>query len=996
MGLFKNTVISASAGSGKTFRLTLRYIKLLHLGVAPERIIALTFTKKAAGEIFNKIIERLLIWFSDESIMDKDCRVDGIEGMTKEKVVELLRKIIVSQHRLSIATLDSFFFKILQSFPYEYGLNSKLEIIDEDSFYLILDKTLRELFLQKLSDDEKKTLFEAFKQATFGKEEVKVYKIIQDLIESYYGSFKYLPDSNAWGNANIISEELKKEYKVDILKARAMFENKDIETKVFFQFKDAILNANDFNKESFPNDSVDTLFERIASCDGGFLSIITAKKENKPALVKFGRNYYEFEADVIYSAAMKYLSCILAGRFEKTRGIYNALKLYNNKYINNIKNQGKLVFNDIISFLQGRILTSATAQEPNQLYIDYRLDSRYDHWLIDEFQDTSSTQWNVISNLIDEVMNADAQKRSFFYVGDVKQAIYSWRGGDSYLFDEVKNKYDSRFEEEKLVRSYRSSKAIIETVNQVFDNLDRLEDINSNVVKLWKKNWNTHETIKTDNGYCAVLGTDKKKCSEEHNSELPLADIVRIINDVNPIERGLSIGILVLRNKDSDEIEKHLTENSIPCSKEGNFSLISSPPVRLLLALLKITHHPDDTIALGMIELSPLLELLPHNGNKLRMNDTIKLLIGDLHESGFAGFTSKWANIIQEKVLENNSTIHKNRLDQTVYAAELYKSEEPGTLAFIKYIEQYKIPVKTEDKCVQIITVYKAKGLEYDMVILPKLSVGKTITKSQISEGIQLMADENNRTDAAILLPPRDYAVADPILAERISRLDVKYCYEQLCVLYVALTRAKNALYIFSEPDSKSSKALHLSTVINKLLISDSTTSLPALYETGNQNWFAEKNSSENSNKTKIKPKLLSFTKPKTKQTTIPSESKKFDKGDFLSDSDNQALNLGKCIHDIFEQIQWTNNSTPEQILNSISINNYYDSELFESSKLKVMEALKKTEIKNILSKASANTELWREKEFSILIGNEWVKGRFDRVSNRKKKIQTAKLSVAR
>ena len=812
---FNNTVISASAGSGKTFRLTLRYIKLLHIGVPPEKIIALTFTKKAAGEIFNKIIDRLLVWVSNKSAMLADCEVDNIEEMSKERAFELLKKIIDSQHRIAISTLDSFFFKILQSFPYEYAVNSNLEIIDENSSYDIMDKTLRKLLLRELSEDDRRMLFEAFKQSTFGKEEVRIYKVIEDFVKDHYGSFKKLPYAYAWGNSNIASNELRNEFKVDISKAQLMLDGKEIATKVFAHFKDAILKCNEFNKETLPDESVKVFFERIVSCEGGFASVIEAKKQNKPTSIKFGRQYYAFDSDVIYAAAMKYLSCLIEGKLEKSKGIYNALNLYNDKYINRLKSNGQLAFDDILIFLQGKALTTKTTQEPNQIYIDYRLDSRYDHWLIDEFQDTSKPQWNIVSNLIDEVMSDNAQKRSFFYVGDVKQAIYSWRGGDSYLFDELKDNYKNRLEDEKLIKSYRSSKSVIETVNKVFDNIHKINEISPEVIKLWNKNWNTHETVKTDEGYCIVYETDKKKCSEESESKLPLKEILDIIKDVNPLEKDLSVGILVLRNSDADEIEKYLSDNGISCSKEGSFSLVSSPAVQLLLSLIKIIHHPQDTIALGMIELSPLVKLLPNDGEKLRLDDTVKLLLSDLHHSGFVSFTEKWAVKIKEEVLEEDSALHELRLDQMVFAAELYGNRDQNTIAFIKYIENYKIPVKTEDKCVQVITVYKAKGLEYDMVILPKLSVGKTIVKAQISEGIQLLTDENNQIDSAVLLPPRDYALSDPILAERIARLDVKHCYEQLCVLYVAITRAKKALYIFSDADSKSSEAIHLSTVIN-------------------------------------------------------------------------------------------------------------------------------------------------------------------------------------
>ncbi len=987
MNLVDNTVISASAGSGKTFRLTLRYIKLLNQGVPPEKIIALTFTKKAAGEIFNKIVDRLLIWYEKEDVRVKDCEVDKIEGMTKARVFELLKKIIGVQHRISVSTLDSFFFKVLQSFPYEYGIDSKLELIDEESSYIILDNTLRNLLLKDLSDETKDSLFEAFKQATFGKEEVSVYKTIEDFIKNHYAIYKKHPDSSHWGNERILPDELKRDYHVDIDAANKMFEGKDVTSNVFNQFKDAVLKANEFTEESIVDNSVKEFFKRIVGNEGGLSSLLSASIEKKSISLKFGSKNLDFNATVLYQAIMKYLTCIFKSKLHETRGIYKALNLYNEKYLNSVQNNGLLAFDDILFFLQGMTLTAESSQEPNQLYIDYRLDSRYDHWLIDEFQDTSRVQWNVISNLIDEIMNDLTGKRSFFYVGDVKQAIYSWRGGDSYLFNSVKDKYNDRLTEEKLFKSYRSSKAIIETVNLVFDNLHKIEEINSSVIRLWKENWKIHETVKVEEGYSVVYEFDGNKSIEEKvESLLPLKEITNILKYINPLEKGLSVGILVLKNDDADEIEKYLTSKAIPCAKEGSFNLVSSPAVQLLLSLLKIIHHPGDTIALGMVELSALSECFPTEFGKIRLEETTKMLVEELCLLGFVEFTIKWVNIIKEKVLENNSKLHELRLDQTVYAAELYRNDNTDVVSFIKHIENYKIPVKTDDKCVQIITVYKAKGLEYDMVILPKLSIKSGILNTQIHEGIQVLKGKNNDQEIAVLLPPRDIATANNIMKEKIKELDVKYCYEQLCVLYVALTRAKKAMYLFSEPDSEKSKTIRLSTILNRLLGGKSISnqraaiSAPVIYEHGNGEWFMDKKKSEDKREMVLSPKKIKLICSPKRNNISPSKRTDFSALDFLADTKNTALDIGLCIHEIFEHIGWIDDCDSDFIIDNIIFSKPFDKEIVRESKFKVKEFLKNIEIRKLLSKPSGTAELWREKEFSLFIDEVWEKGRFDRV----------------
>lgn len=990
MNHVNNTVISASAGSGKTFRLTLRYIKLLSQEIHPEKIIALTFTKKAAGEIFNKIIDRLLIWYSNDDVLIKECKIDKIEGMTKEKVFVLLKKIIEVQHKISISTFDSFFFKILQSFSYEYDINSKLEIIDEENHYIILDNTLRELLLKELSKEEKDNLLEAFKQATFGKEEVSVYSTIEDFIKKHYAIYKKYPKSNNWGNENILPDALKKNYHIDDKIANEMFNGKNVTTKVFAQFKDAILKVNEFTEESIINDPIKEFFKRIKS-EGGLLFLLKTSLNNGNVFLKFGNKKSEFNATVIYQTAMRYLYCIFKAKLHESKGIYKALNLYNEKYIDSVRNNGLLSFDDVLLFLQGITLTTNPSQENNKLYIDYRMDNRYDHWLIDEFQDTSRPQWYIIANLIDEIMNDITGKRSFFYVGDVKQAIYSWRGGDSYLFNSVLDTYTDRLVEEKLFKSYRSSRAIIETVNLVFDNLHKIEELNHDIINLWRKNWKIHETVKEEEGYCVVYEFDKKKSLDENEESLPLKDLVNILNEINPLEKGLSVGILVLRNDDADKIEEYLALKAIPCAKEGNFSLISSPAVRLLLSLFKIIHHPEDTIALGMIELSALSEYLPGENGKLNLETTMKTLLEEFYLLGFAGFTMKWANIIKGKILQHNSKLHELRLDQMIYAAELYRTNRPDIVSFIKYIENYRIPAKAEDKCVQIITVYKAKGLEYDMVILPKLSVKDGILNAQIHNGIQLLKNESNDQEIAVLLPPRDIAVTDTLMEEKIKKIDIKYCYEQLCVLYVALTRAKKAIYVFSEPEIKDTKTIHLFSIINRLLsgktaIEHSSTidTLPIIYKYGNAKWYTNVNNkkAEDRKEVVLKTKNIRLARPAAeKQSISPSEKTKFIISDFLSDRKNRILDIGLCIHEIFEHIGWLDkNMDIDSFIDKVNFSRLFDEEVIKKSKLKIKEVLKNTEIKKLLSKPSETAELWREKEFSLFIDGIWERGRFDRV----------------
>ena len=121
---------------------------------------------------------------------------------------------------------------------------------------------------------------------------------------------------------------------------------------------------------------------------------------------------------------------------------------------------GKLRFADLPRIAQDKVV-----QVP---VLAYRLDGWFDHWLLDEFQDTSRSQWAALAPLVEEVWQESEGRRTLFYVGDVKQAIYGWRGGDAGLFTEVARGYETCLKDEKLGRSYRSGEKILRAVERVF------------------------------------------------------------------------------------------------------------------------------------------------------------------------------------------------------------------------------------------------------------------------------------------------------------------------------------------------------------------------------------------------------------------------------------------------------------------------------------------------------------------------------------------------
>ena len=192
------------------------------------------------------------------------------------------------------------------------------------------------------------------------------------------------------------------------------------------------------------------------------------------------------------------LGADLRVRLKRAEGIQRLLRDFETIYHSRVRSRGAMSFDDLARLL-GDIFRDrhGGGRQQISLVMSYRLDSAFDHWLLDEFQDTSRLQWAALEDLIDEAVQDDSDSRTIFIVGDTKQAIYGWREGDARLFDEVLDRYNQgaqkRIAESTLAASYRSARPIIETVNRVFGSADVMRDLfPSDAVARWR--WETHVT----------------------------------------------------------------------------------------------------------------------------------------------------------------------------------------------------------------------------------------------------------------------------------------------------------------------------------------------------------------------------------------------------------------------------------------------------------------------------------------------------------------------
>ncbi len=997
----KNEVISASAGTGKTYQLVNRYLKLLAAGVKPETIVAMTFTRNAAGEIFDRIISRISLMIKNPEVMKSpEYLASGIPQMSEVELQKTLRRLLLSLHILPIGTLDSFFVRIIKTFSFEFGLSGDFEIIDEALVEQAKRKVFRNILwnIEYADNTVRGEFVEEFKKATFGKEEKRLTEILDGFVQDYHYKYLCAPSSDKWGQADLIwpdgSEVLncKINPAEESDKLTALLESKKLSDKQREKFNEFIGTVRNFRPESY--------FDFDSAFNKNLFKILPELEEGRAQLTIGTKvELSGDECECLLKLARHIMKCQIGAQLHKTEGVYGLVRRYEEFYNQMIRQGGKLTFADIPFILSPDagmgenhyVLSEISSGPEDRLYIDYRLDSRFDHWLIDEFQDTSFPQWRIIKNLIDEIVQDDSGGRSFFYVGDVKQAIYGWREGEASLFKSIYEEYReyTDIELKRLSRSFRSSREVIATVNEVFSNLNSIEELPLNVRARW--DWEEHESKEKNKdgstafgGYASLLQLQKTNDGWEQK-EISIERKVRIISDkikeIAPFERGLSVAVLVSQNKTGREIAELLQAEGIKVAIEGQFHLTDNPVVTGFLSLAKFAEHPSDNFAWQHLRMTPFAVLLKSQ------EETSEEVLDDIYRNGFAYFIQKWSQRLHKEAGVGFDEFSKRRLDQFIAAAQIFdRGGEKNCLDFIDYINNYKIPGETVDDAVQIMTVYKAKGLEFDIVFMAEIKT-KGITKADI-QGIRAKKNRDLSVDWLMFMPNRRISELDPVLNGLIADLDDDTCYEYLCVLYVAMTRAAEALYMITDAPAKTkSETLYLKDVLLKALARHDDNKLrdgvELLYENGNASWYESyprEKIGEETTEGKIE---LSIEFDDVLKTMTPSgaEHRIVFAGTLFAGGSDAAMETGSAVHELFEKLQWFDTSSPGTICSEWEKQADYPDKTIAAAKDIFLKSLKHQDLRSSLEKPLGDVELWREKRFELIIDGTWIRGEFDRVT---------------
>lgn len=785
-------IMKASAGSGKTYNLAKTYISLLLRNedrYAYRHILAVTFTNKATEEMKSRIIKELHTLATEPS--SSDYHDDFIPSLVPDdasmasRASALLHDILHDYGAFAVSTIDKFFQQTLKAFSREIGQFASYQVeLDKDS--LVAESVDR--VLDSLTQDDTGLLSWLTKHA----------------IEQIEKGGRYSPDANLLEMAKrLMSPQRQEELAIAGIVDQFNYSQSDLTEimnacrLVIENFRNRvrdnavaalnILRAGNVDLSASPYKFMNVLltFEELGNCDKveypstSFMDRVLDHKKwftaaNKSLLdkvypdleVPFAELHRLFAEEYrIYSTA-----CILD---EQLYGLGVASELYSS-FKELMKEKNVLCIDDSNTILKGIIDNTETP------FIYEKIGVRFDHFLLDEFQDTSSVQWDNFRALL---KNSEAQGMENLIVGDVKQSIYRWRGSDWKLLDSVIPSLFPGFKPEVLDTNYRSLENIVEFNNAYFKAaaavIDKMNGGDAYMTKLYS---DVAQLVAKDDEPSGNVSLTF--CSKEAH----LQKFLESVEEARQKGARLSeIAVIVRTNKIGQKVASHLIENGIPVITDDSLKVKRSVTVRRLVSMMSLIDNPKDSVSGFMAE--SLQMDVPKGCTSLV--DMVESFIRELKANDSEG-------VMDCEVLHVQSFVD--------HVHDYVASKGNNLRGFLKYWEDEdpSISSPSSGESVRVITIHKSKGLDFPYVIIP------------FAESIKMFEPDNRWCAPDLAGTPLEgvaegvYDVklssssANTLFAEHYETEKILQQVDNINTIYVAMTRAALGMHIIAEkPSSK-------------------------------------------------------------------------------------------------------------------------------------------------------------------------------------------------
>ena len=805
---YDNLALEASAGTGKTFQLAMRVAGMLLTGAAPRDILCLTFTKKATAEMKERII-KFINGFA-EGTADKSeyefitplmqkyaekLNEPFNDNFIKEKAVTARDNLFSHFSELNIKTIDAFNNTILRIFPFEAGFRPDFDVQSDEETAQIKRTAFYQLISEVLIDNKWKQILDNI-YPVLGVQTVALISTLQKYAE--YVADNILKLENAVKNAPDLDSI------IDMI-SKAVTLQKEI-PELCQKFK-----------KTFEQDNLGVrqanAVEKLDYKDIQDISDIPFFKNTLDEAPNFKK--YEFTQkqytlrDKIFNKLQEYW--LLYGDIITSLSL-NLGKSLNDKMDILKKEQNMLTYSDISNAVYYMLATDNSKIDKDYLY--FRLDGKINHLLIDEFQDTSISQWLTLKPLAEEAMAGLGQHDkvgSFFYVGDPKQNIYRFRGGSSSLFRLLLKEYKNKLSSKTLDTNYRSGKNIVDIVNQLSNDIYKQYGENFAIFNIDQKAYKEN-----GDGYVEITHKLDKQDKEEDAYYLTYClDKIKMC-----IDKGFQykdIAILTVSNSHGKDIIDYLEDNEIPVQAETSANLTSSPVFNIIMALAEFIETDDDYAFFKFLYTSPKAaqnnimqdkDLLRSEKNKIK--DMLKNIEGLSIFDKLLYLSSKLD--LQSRF--NSSPDYYVCFDVISKTAANETNISDFKEAVYKAASSEQALSASQKNAVTVMTIHKSKGLQFNVVLLPNLARDITINAKNSS---LFVADNNVFGDSTLccVYSKKQYPyIAGTKAEEYMKNENMLTLQDSVNMLYVAMTRAEKALFINAEiPKDMPLKISHIAGV---------------------------------------------------------------------------------------------------------------------------------------------------------------------------------------
>lgn len=796
-------ILKASAGTGKTYRLSLEYVASLCCGNDFKDILVMTFTKKATAEIKDRIL-KFLKQLKENGEEAKELRENILKlypeiDFNQSKIEKIYEEVVQNRDKLRIYTIDAFTNLIFKKAIAPYLKIYSYEIIDEEENKKTIFKILDKLFTIK---EDFAKFKEFLKDNT--ERDIDNYIDLIDKLLSHRWKIIVLGDRlnikrepfQVKSNFNIMENLL------EIVGSVATEKKEPIEAFIAKRAKSYFLLESELEKEKFLLDKFKELLEgniwdgrKITKKNKRVDDLNYLQEELRLNLAKtlFNEKIIPYEEKLLQVINRIY-EIYDEIKFKEQRFTFSDISNYTFKYIrdknlNFVDENG--VTDDFFDIIDGKIKTI----------------------FIDEFQDTSILQWKILKDIIDKSENV-------ICVGDEKQSIYGWRGGEKNLFENLEKIIDG--EVENLNTCYRSEENVVMFYNKFFKTLSEKSEESS---KKWEflevnpKNQNKQ-------GHIEILTKDLLEDDEEKENISVIDKIIEKIQlDFNGVYEG--IGVLARQNKELDLIEKKLIEANIPFVVDSNVNVIESRGIKGVYYLIKYLVKNDYLFLLNFlrcdlvnISADSLKHLVKERENienwlldyssEINLNDEEREVLEIVKElkdryNANDGETYFLTYDILQKLGVTERFSSKGDISNLYSFYKIIKSyryfdEFLSEFEDQKSSSKFKKIVLKDENSVNLMTIHKSKGLEFDTLFYyynPKTS------QNNIPKVIFYFTMDNKYEEAKeFLLTNTKFNYILKILSSEFGYLEenrIKEEHEEINNLYVALTRPKNNIYIALE-----------------------------------------------------------------------------------------------------------------------------------------------------------------------------------------------------